>query len=288
VQFVHTRQALVLRSWLTREAAIGQQVLSLLHLVVAEGTVKGCASSGHTLTCGINRALSNLSAMKNCGVDRHRVIHVEATGACGSAKLACVNNQGQKTTWQFGNCIDFCLTDEKEVLKMVEKLDFLEPCINHVKAWFLETERALLQFAPHFMTDEGRSFFARHPNAIDKIHLGMNPVTPVASTISNHEDNESALPAVITSANAAGSISMWSGGAFYLAEGGIEVPHGGRDVLLVNGNRQHGVTPIEPGMNQKSCSRCSFVRFVRSKDCPSFEKCNLTSTKSISAPPKTN
>jgi len=279
-------QALLLRDWLSPDAAIGQQVSALVFTICSEGLMKGCAPSGNVTCQSINRALNDIFAMKHFGVTRQQVQAIKITSTCGSAKLVYKNKDGQLREFQLGNYLDFHLTDEKDFLRLVESLEFTQEYKSYVEAWFAETKAALLQFAPYFMTPGGRATLEKNPDCFDMFKLGLNLVNHIGSTISCHEDNRSALPALLTSTNAAGQNSLWTGGALYLAEGGIEIPYSGRDIVLVNGNRLHGVSMLNPGHEQSFCSRFSMVRFLRSRDFKVFAPHNLTTTKSLSAPPK--
>lgn len=279
-------QALILRDWLSPEAALGQQAIALVYSVLEAGLNKGCASSGLITVRSINTALNDLYAMSNYGVERHRVLYIKITSTCGSARLVYQNSEGQRKEFQFGRYLDFHLTNKEGILKWVSSLEFTKDYLAYVEAYFHETETILEQLAPYFMTTTGRQAFAKHTNCLNELRVGMNLCTHCASTISCHEDNASAIPALVTCTNAAGHNASWTHGSLYLAEGGIKIPYGPRDVVLINGNRLHGVTMLHPDHKQKECSRFSLVQFLRSSDYSNFQAHNLTSTKSISAPSK--
>lgn len=229
-------QALLLKNALSYEAAIGQQVIALLHLILSKGLMKGCAAAGHITTEGVHRCLNNVLGLQHFGVTLDQVKAVEVTGTCGSAKLLYRNRFRELKKFQLGNYIDFHLTKEEDLMVWVDKLSFCQPYKTYVQAWFSETKTNLMKYAPHFMSDQGWKTVQENPKCLLHLKLGMNLLTHHGSTISAHEDNASALPALLTSTNAAGHNSVWTDGSLFLAEGGIEIPYGGRDIVLLNGS----------------------------------------------------
>ena len=94
-------------------------------------------------------------------------------------------------------------------------------------------------------------------------HLASNLLNAGTSTLANHVDAKSVLPAAMTCCNPMGATRPWFQGELLCTQGAFLVHHTLGDVVLMFGDSYHAVLPITPEQGTRNPVRFSAVQFSR-------------------------
>ena len=138
-----------------------------------------------------------------------------------------------------------------------------EKYIPYLNAYFAEVRTGMKQYSPLLMGPAGNQACSADETWVEETLVGANLLDHGWSKLHFHADKPSLFPAAVTAMNPAGVSCNWSDGQLVLAEGGVELPRGFRDLVIVNGSQLHGVLPITPSQKAKCATRFSLVHFSR-------------------------
>jgi hypothetical protein len=133
----------------------------------------------------------------------------------------------------------------------------------YLQACFQEMEAIIVKHTPAMVGGKVLEELKTTDSWKSSFHLASNLLNTGTSTLANHVDAKSVLPAAMTCCNPMGATRPWFHGELLYTQGAFLVHHTLGDVVLMFGDSYHAVLPITPTQSTRNPVRFSVIQFSR-------------------------
>jgi hypothetical protein len=134
---------------------------------------------------------------------------------------------------------------------------------SYLQAYFQEMDELIAKYTPAMVGDQVLKELKTTNSWKSSFNLASNLLNARTSTLANHVDARSVLPAVMTCCNPMGTTKPWIHGELLYTQGAFLIKYTLGDVVLMFGDSYHAVLPIIPHQGTKAPVRSSIVHFSR-------------------------
>jgi hypothetical protein len=273
-------ELLLLRGVLSQDGHVGLLVLATLHILGSvQGWMKSCQAEGKIYPDKLRFALKRPEILTGYGVQVEDIQKIEISTKGGSATCYYYNVHKELKSFQIGVFLARNTFKPRSKATSLEQLKSIatgsgyEDFSFYIERYFNEVESIFLQYSEWFVKPATLCAIRKDEKHkwLDKMFVASNIITDRNSRLANHQDPNSFLPALLACCNPHSkrpwvdedSEHEWHGGGLLYTDGSFVLHYSGRDVIMMNGKRQHAVLPLCPKKGARNTIRHSMVHFFR-------------------------
>jgi hypothetical protein len=138
-----------------------------------------------------------------------------------------------------------------------------EDCSHYLHAYFKEMDQLIAKYTPAMVGGRVLRELESTHSWKSSFNLASNLLNAGTSTLANHVDAKSVLPAAMTCCNPMGNTRPWIHGELLYTQGAFLIEYTLGDVVMMFGDSYHAVLPITPHHGTRDPVRFSLVQFSR-------------------------